>query len=56
MAEVCVDVELSDESLSDGEAGGDGGGFVDRETIFRIDVVISSRDVYGKQMLRMALS
>lgn len=28
---------------------------VDRETIVLIEVVISSRDVYGKQMFRIAL-
>lgn len=45
--EVCVEVELSDESLREGEDGGEvlPGALVDNETIFRIDVVISSRDV-----------
>ena len=43
MVEVCVEFELSDESLREGEALF--GALVDNETIFRIDVVISSRDV-----------
>ena len=47
VAEVYVEVELSDESLREGEDGGEAlfGALVDNKTIFRIDVVISSRDV-----------
>ena len=57
VVEVCVEVELSEESLREGEDGGEAGFgvLVDNETIFRIDVVISSRDVYGKQMFKIAL-
>jgi len=44
---VCVEAELSDASLREREDGGEAlfGALVDNETIFRIDVVISSRDV-----------
>ena len=52
-----MEVEFSEESLREGDGGGDMefGAVVDKETIVRIEVVISSRDVYGKQIFKIAL-
>lgn len=46
-----------DEDAEESERDGDGGAcaVVDRVTISRIAVVISSREVYGKQTFRIAL-
>jgi hypothetical protein len=49
-----ADVER-EESLGEGE-GGKLCGIVEEETMLRMAVVISSRDVYGKQTFNIALS